>query len=242
MINEKEIRKYLSPDYYKFIISETSVSTNETAKKLAQDGDGNVVVISDSQTGGKGRMGRRFHSSKGCGIYMSILRRQWNVNLLTVKAAVAVSRAIEKLYPVEVKIKWVNDLFINGRKICGILCESGFTEGSADYAIAGIGINVHAAEFPPELSDIATSIENECGIMESRNRLIAEILNEMDNDADFINEYRKRSNILGKRIKVICADKEFYALAEEIDDSGALLVKTEDEIKKINAGEVSIRI
>lgn len=242
MINEKEIRKYLAPCNYKFIISETSVSTNETAKMLALDSESNVVVISDSQTGGKGRMGRSFHSPKGCGIYMSILRRQWNVKLLTVKAAVAVSRAIEKIYPTDVKIKWVNDLFINGRKICGILCESGFTGDSADYAVAGIGINVHTTEFPPEISDIATSIERECGIRASRNRLIAEILNEIDNDTDIINEYRRRSNVLGKRIRVISAEEEFFAFAEEIDDSGALLVKTEDGIKKIYAGEVSIRI
>ena len=162
-------------------------STNQYLKELAKEGaKAGTVIIANKQSAGRGRLGRSFFSPEGTGIYMSILLRpemelQKSVRI-TSMAAVAVARAIERVSGIEAKIKWVNDIFLNGKKVCGILTESGINAitGTLEYAVLGIGINVGTIQFPEELKDIATSICNECNHTVTRTELIIEILKELE--------------------------------------------------------------
>ncbi len=170
--------------------------------------------------------------------------------MITSMTAIAVARAIERIADVRVEIKWVNDLYINGRKTCGILCEAGldFESGQLDYAVVGIGVNTAQAKFPEELQAIATSVGNECGQDISKNRLIAEICNCMEelydqlDEGSFMEESRARSNVIGRNIIVMRGDERYPAKAVDIDDEGSLLVETKDGIRRtVRSGEISIR-
>jgi len=254
-ISSAAIKKNTKTDWEFTVLDEVD-STNNYAKELVLGGDRkNTVVISECQTGGRGRVGRPFFSPKGNGLYMSIIiYPKLNVEyatLITSFTAVAVAKAIEKLTGnCSVNIKWVNDIYMNGKKICGILTEAGFDfEGGAiDYAIIGIGINVLGLDFPEEIKNIATSIEKETGEKLSRNELGAEILNNLKDlpeaikDNSFLSYYREKSNVIGKNILVMCGDKKYNAKAIGIDNNAALIVETEDGIKTLNSGEVSIKI
>lgn len=248
------IKKGLRSEWSFEILPETD-STNNYAKELAISGKRNrTVVITEKQNGGKGRLGRPFYSPEGNGLYMSVLcRPEINVDcapLITSFTAVAVAKAIEKLSGQDVNIKWVNDVYMNGKKICGILTEAGFDfeGGTVDYAVIGIGINVLGTDFPEELINIATSIEKETGLKISRNDLAAEVLNNLENmsceikNKKYLDTYCKKSNVIGKRIKVTYGSQVFYAEALDINENAALIVKTEDGIKTLNSGEVSIKL
>lgn len=253
-INAGSIRKKLKSEWSFEILPETD-STNNYAKELAITGKRNkTVVITEKQNGGKGRLGRPFYSPEGNGLYMSVLfRPEINVDsapLITSFTAVAVAEAVEKLSGQDVNIKWVNDVYMNGKKICGILTEAGFDfeGGTVDYAVIGIGINVLGTDFPDELINIATSIEKETGLKISRNDLAAEVLNNLENmsngikDKKYLDIYRKKSNVIGKRIKVTYGSQVFYAEALDINENAALIVKTDNGIKILNSGEVSIKL
>ena len=230
-------------------------STNKKAKSMAGAGAPNgTVIIAETQSGGHGRYGRPFFSPEKSGIYMSVLLRPHmlpeDALLLTSCAAVAVAEAIESLADVSVQIKWVNDLLIHQKKICGILTEAGigFENGVLDYVVIGIGVNTGAVTFPDELADIATSIENESGCPISRNRLIAEILNALEhhiatmNDKAFLEESRRRSILIGQNINVITMNETYPAKAVAIDDHGFLIVEADGRRFALNSGEVSTRL
>ena len=230
-------------------------STNNRAKELAAKGAAHgTTVIADSQTGGRGRMGRSFFSPGHSGIYMTvILRPEWapeKAGLLTSLAAVAAARAVEKVSGADVKIKWVNDLYMGGRKICGILSEAGLgmEAGRLDWAVVGIGINTARMDFPEELKEIASSVGNETGTAPDRNRLIAEILNELEALYDgmetgaFLEESRRRSNVIGREVTVIVNGKQYPARALDIDEEGRLVVETGEGQTRLNYGEVSLKL
>ena len=231
-------------------------STNIRAKLLAAQGAPHgYLVAADSQETGRGRFGRQFFSPPHSGIYITyVLRPKLPAEravMITSMAAVAVARAIEALCDVDVKIKWVNDLYINDRKTCGILCEASmdFESGQLEYVALGIGVNVAKQEFPEELRDIATSIGNECGENISRSRLIAEISNQIAalygqlETGEFMQESRARSNVIGRDVTVIRGDARFEAHAVDIDNQGRLVIRTPDgAISKVGAGEISLKI
>ena len=230
-------------------------STNTRAKKLAAEGAPHgTAVIADAQSGGRGRLGRSFFSPGHTGIYLSYILRPScspeRASLLTSLAAAAVAQAIEQVADTRVSIKWVNDLYIGDRKICGILCEAGMgmEAGQLDYVIAGIGVNVGKTDFPPELSEIATSIGNETGAAPDRNRLIACISNRMEallgglETGEFLEENRKRSNVIGRKITVLEGGKEYPAFAEDIDGQGRLVIRTAEGLSRLNYGEVSLKL
>lgn len=230
-------------------------STNTRAKALAMQGAPHgTLICAREQASGRGRFGRAFYSPAESGVYMSlILRPQLPAErsvLLTSMTAVAVARAIERLADVEVKIKWVNDLFIGDRKVCGILCEAGmdFESGQLEYAVVGIGVNTARAAFPAELAAVATSVGNACGSDVSNNRLIAEICNEMEAlypelaSGEFMAESRARSNVIGRRVMVARGEERFTATALDIDEQGGLVVRTEAGVETLRSGEVSIRM
>ena len=236
-------------------IHERLDSTNNRAKTLAAAGAPHgLTVIADSQSGGRGRMGRSFFSPEHSGIYMTCILRPDcapdRAGLLTSLAAVAAARAVEAVAETEVKIKWVNDLYIRDRKVCGILCEAGLgmEAGKLDYAVAGIGINTGRMEFPPELKDIATSVGNETGAAPDRNRLIAEILNQLEElygdleTGSFLEESRRRSNVIGRTVTVIEGGRQYPARAVDIDGQGRLVIETGEGRTCLNYGEVSLKL
>lgn len=257
VLSAENIKANLDTNVYgrKLIVLSEIDSTNNYAKKLAVNGTENgTAVVSDYQTAGKGRMGRSFFSPKGAGLYVSLVIRPdmdiISAQLITSCTAVAVAEAIEKLCDCEIKIKWVNDLFINDKKLCGILTEASmnFEERNLDYAVIGIGINICTAEDTPyELKEIITSIEKETGIAVDRNALCGEVLNSLERhmlnikNRKFIDEYRRRSFIFGKKVEVVGNGKLKKGTAVGIDENANLIVKLDEgqEIT-VNSGEARI--
>ena len=257
MLSETEIRRWLTAETAgrELEIHATLDSTNNRAKALAAAGAPHgTAVIADSQTGGRGRLGRSFFSPEHAGIYLTVILRPdcapERANLLTSLAAVATARAVEEVSGADVKIKWVNDLYLNDKKICGILTEAGLgaEAGRLEYAVVGIGVNTGRMVFPPELREIATSVGNETGKEPDRNRLIAEILNELDalygdlETGAFLAESRRRSNVIGRTVTVIEGGKQYPAKALDIDSQGRLVIETEEGRTCLNFGEVSLKL
>lgn len=255
ILTKEGILNNLTEDFNVLLFDEID-STNLYLKNLARDGaDEGTVVIADSQTLGRGRFDRRFHSPKNCGIYMSILLKPTlhpqDAVLITAAAAVAVSQAVEKLSCKKTQIKWVNDVLIDNKKICGILTEGSFKNAdSFDWAVLGIGINAYTPEngFEEDIKNIATAVfeEKETGL---RNLLCAEIINNFWNiyknmpQKTFLEHYRNHSCVLGKEISVIKNNVSTYAKALGIDENCRLLVEYTDGTKEfLNSGEISVKI
>ena len=235
-------------------VHEVLDSTNVRARQLANQGAPHgTLVVAESQTGGRGRRGRSFFSPPGTGLYLSfVLRPQLEAEqatMITSLAAVAVARAIERQESEPVRIKWVNDLYMEGKKICGILCEAGMSmeTGLLDFVVLGIGINVQPMVFPPELQDIATSVGNVCGHPLHRSQLAAEVAGELETlwpdlaEGGFLEESRRRSNVLGRRVLILRGEERQEAEALAIDDMGRLVVRTAEGKQELNYGEVSLR-
>lgn len=229
----------------KIDVFKTIDSTNNFAKSLAQLGaEHGTTVISEVQTQGRGRLGRSFHSPVGMGIYMSvIIRPKLSVEhslLITSCAAVAAAEAIERAAGIECKIKWVNDIYAGNKKLCGILTEASMNaeHGGLDYAVIGIGVNVQNTSFPKNIEDIATSLKIETGEDISRSLIAAEILNALEErlntvpDKRFMEEYRRRSNVIGERIEITQGDVSEKYLCTGIDDMGRLIVRDESGAEK----------
>ncbi|MBS1381549.1 MAG: biotin--[acetyl-CoA-carboxylase] ligase [Oscillospiraceae bacterium] len=231
-------------------------STNLEAKRLAMTGLSRCAVIADRQTAGRGRLGRSFYSPPGCGIYTSLLLRPRpdqlaDVTLLTTAAGVAVCRALEKAAGVQAEIKWVNDLYLNGKKICGILTEgvTDFESGMIESIVIGYGVNFRDdAHLPEELRPIVGSVFGAEPPTVTRSALAAAMLAELLPLAEdlssrsFLPEYRRRSMLLGREIVFSRAGGRFAAVAEGIDDNGGLVVRLPDGSREtLRSGEVSVR-
>ena len=234
-------------------------STNTILRELASDGEREgYVLAAQEQTAGKGRQGRKFYSPAGHGVYFSLLLRPGvrasDASLITSAAAVAAARAIEEVIGVDVGIKWVNDLFVEGKKVCGILTEAVFDmeSGLVESVVLGIGINITRPKpgFPEEIRDIATALtDRSIGKDSERCRLIAATLNNFWGfyqnleKREFLDEYRSRSIILDKEINVISFNNIRPAKAIEIDNNCGLLVRYESgEETVLSSGDVSIRV
>ena len=231
-------------------------STNLEAKRLAMTGLSRCAVIADRQTAGRGRLGRSFYSPPGCGIYTSLLLRPRpdqlaDVTLLTTAAGVAVCRALEKAAGVQAEIKWVNDLYLNGKKICGILTEgvTDFESGMIESIVIGYGVNFRDdAHLPEELRPIVGSVFGAEPPTVTRSALAAAMLAELLPLAEdlssrsFLPESRRRSMLLGREIVFSRAGGRFAAVAEGIDDNGGLVVRLPDGSREtLRSGEVSVR-
>ncbi len=250
-ITELGIKKFLNNSDIKVVVLNETSSTSDDAKNLLKSGLDSVLVVSESQTSGRGRLNREFYSPKDKGVYLSLGLRPnlsaFNASLITSFCGVAVANAIEQLSGVKVGLKWVNDLFINSKKVGGILVESSFSGLNIDYVVIGIGVNVYDDIYPEFIKDVATNIEKESGKKINKNELIARITNNLSNlenqikSKEFLNEYKERQIILNKQIKVVTPSGEFYSTAIDIDKSGALIVENNGEKQLITAGDVSIR-
>ena len=255
ILDKKILEKYLNQKLNITIFDELD-STNNYLKKSGSTGEKeNQLVIALSQTGGRGRMGRSFYSPNGTGIYFSLLvHPEFSAEkslFLTVMAAVSVAEAVMKYNKNDVKIKWVNDIYIDGKKVCGILTEGAINFGKMlDYAVVGIGINVIAPEngFPEDIKNIATAIfpgKTEDNIKE---KIVADIVNRFFSmyngiDTDFVKRYKEYSYLTGKEINIISGDTVRPATVIDITDDCHLLVKNEKgEIEEISSGDVSVRL
>ena len=233
-------------------------STNTLAKTLAARGAPHgTVLIADSQTGGRGRMGRSFHSPCGSGIYMSvILRPQCHAGQLmhlTCATAVAMCHALSDTCGVSPNIKWINDLVWGGRKLGGILTELSLqADGTAAFAVVGIGINCTQAmdDFPEEIRTVATSLAVITGRQISRTQVAAAMILSMEqmsrelltHKAAIMETYRSNCITLGKSVCVCGSDTVRYGTALDMNDDGALLIRFDDgHTETVGAGEVSVR-
>ena len=260
VLNKGELMSFLSKERMERVLCLDKVdSTNLYLKEIAVEGAGaGQVVLADEQTAGRGRLGRRFASPKGEGLYISYLMRP-DVKApesvsLTAHVAVSVARAIKKVCGINCGIKWVNDLVLNKKKICGILTELS-VEGETccvQNIVVGIGINVNAKKecFPKEIRDVATSLYAETGKKISRAELAAEVIKELDILAEhnfedmeeYLLEYRKMSVTVGNEIKVIKGDEAKRGKALRINDDYSLTVSYDDgTLDTLIAGEVSVR-
>lgn len=232
-------------------------STNTYLKKRAAGGaPEGTVVIANAQTAGRGRMGRSFASAPGLGIYLSMLLRPSTeaecVQSLTAGTAVAVCRAVERVCGVAPGIKWINDLFLKGKKICGILCESSLKDEKAEYVVLGIGLNVitRPQDFPEELRGSAGSLYSQTGIVYERGKLISAMISELSamyeawktDPCALLDDYRRRCIVLGKTVEVSpVTGGVFTAAAEEISDDFGLVLRLPDgSVRTVHSGEVSI--
>ncbi len=224
-------------------------STNTYLKTLALQGASEgTVVVADRQTGGRGRLGRSFFSPSDTGLYMSLLLKPSipasEAVKITAFISVAVSRAIDKLSGKKSQIKWVNDIYIDGCKVCGILTEATFSgSGSLDYVIVGIGINV----FPPK-SGFPEDIVNKAGWVfdfsepSKKEQLLAQILEEINNLDDFTKEYKERSCVIGKNVTVLQSGISYPAKVLDITDSCSLKISlTDRSVKYLSSGEISLQ-
>ena len=228
-------------------------STNSALREWAAEGAPHgATVIAAGQTAGRGRLGRAFASPSGAGLYISMLVRSGIVPetlpLLTPYAAVAAAHAIEEVADVDVGIKWVNDLRIGERKIGGILTEGALSpEGSLDFAIVGIGINLLPNALPSELSPIAAAIGDYTS-PPSAEALAASLLThfyrglDASLGGDFLEEYRTRSVVLGQHVEATVGDRHLSGTAVAIEDDAALRIATPDGDILLRAGEVSIKM
>lgn len=222
-------------------------STNSFLKRAAAEGAPHgSVVIADCQTEGRGRRGRSFDSAAGTGLYLSVLLRPHcapaELMTLTAQTAVAVRRTLRAVCGVQAEIKWVNDLFLGGKKICGILTELTLEAESAlvDCAVVGVGINCTRTEFPEPLREIAGSVLSQAGVAPDRNALAAELIRRLSAlpPEHWLEEYRAACLTLGKQVRVQTPQGERTAVAESIGEQAQLTVRLPTgERLEITSGE-----
>ena len=232
-------------------------STNDYAKQLAVEGENEgVLVLASCQTAGKGRLGRRFYSPDNSGLYMSLLLRPkaflQEFGMLTACAAVAVHQAILELTGVSVDIKWVNDLYFNHKKFCGILAESQFTVlGQLDFVVLGVGINLYPPDggYAEEIQGKTISLSEFLSVEKVPDKLSLcaavtrhwfSLYNKLP-DTSFLQIYRENSCVLGGKISYYKNEEFCTGLAESIDESARLVVRSDDGKKEIlGTGEVNL--
>lgn len=258
-MTETKINKNLRICDINLELYQTVSSTNTLLREKAEQGAREkTVIIANEQTAGRGRKGRNFFSPSESGIYMSILLRpdiEIKDNLfITVAAAVAVSRAIEKVCGVKTGIKWVNDIFVDDKKACGILTEGVINPKTekTEYAILGIGVNLYLPKygFPDEIRDVAAAIlKKESCDSNEKNKLAAEILNEFFSmypdlsNKKIYDEYKTKLFIIGKSVIVHCGSEQYNAKVVDLDENYQLCVMRENgEIVRLNSGEVTLKI
>lgn len=224
-------------------------STNDYSKEIDGKFNHYDIVVSNSQKNGKGRLGRKFYSPENTGLYLSfsflINPNSFNFANVTGIAAVAVTKAIEKLTKVKIGIKWVNDLFYNNKKVAGILVEGVSTKSfDASKIIVGVGINLSTCEFPEDIAGIAGSINSDV----SRNKLIGYIINYFDyyykkSTSKYLDVYRSHSIVLGKEIEYYEGEHRCLGKVLEINDYGELVVIDSFGILNVlRTGEISLRV
>lgn len=259
MLSKEEIEKGLHTQWAgrNMICLESTDSTNVQVKHLAQRGAAHgTVVVAESQSAGRGRLGRKWESPAGSNLYFSLLLREnivpQKASMLTLVMGLALQEAIEQVCGIETKIKWPNDIVLDGRKIAGILTEMYFKEDNSAYVIIGTGVNVKAQDFVPQLENKAAFLENTCKEPVSREALLAKILECFEGKValfiktmDFSLLRQSYNEVLvncGREVRVLDPAGEYTGTAQGINEEGELLVRRPDgTVEKVYAGEVSVR-
>lgn len=255
VLSEQGVRRYLRAPV-RLVVEQTLVSTNLTAKRLAAEGAPHgTLVIADSQTGGRGRRGRSFASPPGTGLYLSMVLRSalpmQSAVLVTSAAAVAVCRAVERVCGKRLSIKWVNDLYTNGKKCCGILTEAAadVESGGVDYLVVGVGVDLFTPKdgWPPELAYVAAPVlapgetVNRCRLAAAIGDALLDVCGALP-DASFMEEYRARCFVPGRDIRILQNGQSRPAHALSVTDDGRLRVRLPDGGEELlSFGEISIR-
>ncbi|MCM1055370.1 MAG: biotin--[acetyl-CoA-carboxylase] ligase [Bacteroides sp.] len=232
------------------IVLKTVDSTNNYAKKAAADGaKSGTVIIAEEQTAGRGRRGNSFYSPLGTGIYMTVILRPEHftadTDLVTICAGCAVCMAVEALTDRKPLIKWVNDLYLDEKKICGILSEAtaDYEARTIDSIVVGMGINITTESFPDGLKQKAGKI----GIRIGRAVLAAKVTECLfkclsRTREDNIADYKAHSLVLGKKVSFTKGDTEYKGKAVDIDMKGQLIVETAETLMTLNSGEISVKL
>ena len=261
-LTESEIRQGLSENNINIEIHvyDSVTSTNSEAKRLALEGaaDG-TLVVSGQQTAGRGRLGRSFYSPKE-GIYLSvIIRPRFDVSksvLITCAAAVAVAESVKEIAGKDARIKWVNDVYVDDRKVCGILTEgiTDFESGQIEAVIIGIGVNTDVSNFPDDLKRIAGAVDGDYSASELAGAIASRTIDYAHTieERTFIDSYRSMSTVIGKKITVykgqykLNPEDEIEGVTAEvknIDNDGRLIVVYEDGTEEaLSSGEITIRL
>jgi BirA family biotin operon repressor/biotin-[acetyl-CoA-carboxylase] ligase len=257
-LSADEILACIGGDLWKRVFLFESVdSTNERALALpaSETSAQGAVILADSQSRGRGRLGRRWISPAGRNIYMSALLKPEiglrDATLLTVAGALATGGALGNKTRLDIRIKWPNDLMVNGRKIGGILTELRSDPQKINLAVIGIGVNVNSGEmdFPEEVRGIATSVRNETGRIFSRVEIMVEILKELEiwykmltheGGKPLLEEWKNRSSTIGKEVRIAIGREVLSGVAETIDDDGMLILRMRSgERRRISSGDVT---
>lgn len=232
-------------------------STNDVAKKLAsKEAEEGTIVIAETQTHGRGRFGRRWVSPKGGIWFSTILRPKVSPEdalKLTLMTAVAVAKVIRKTLKLNAKIKWPNDVLIKGKKVCGILTEMSTKEKVVDSVTLGVGINanIDIDSFPEDLRNSITSLKKELKEEVARERFLRVLLEELERyykmftrrKFDLIlEEWKSLASFLGSYVEVESYDERMVGLAVDVDQSGALLIKTKNgNVRRVRSGDVTLQ-
>ncbi len=255
LLSEAAIRHHL-PEAYRhlhiLVLKETDSTNNEAKRLLAAGKSETALVVAETQTAGRGRQGRSFYSPEQSGLYLTLILQPEaglaDALSITTRAAVATVKAIEALTDKKPLIKWVNDLYLDGKKICGILTEAiaDFESGAVANVVVGIGVNVGTELFPAELAHTAGSL---CPGRPLRNALAAQIAAQLLEaaqdltDTGYLDFYRSRSLVIGREIIYYQAGQAHGATALGIDDKGGLIVGDgEGNTRILSSGEISLRL
>lgn len=260
ILSPQGIRRFLKPEYrdLDLTVLPTAPSTNALVREKANQGcPEGCVIVACEQTAGRGRYGRQFFSPVDSGVYLSLLLRPTayspqQATCLTAAAAAAMCQAIEAVTGQQPGIKWVNDIFLHGKKVCGILTEAavGLETGTLNYMVLGAGVNLYppVKGFPEEIQPIAGSVlERSCP--EAKNRLVGEFLNRFwyfythPECRAYLEDYRARSLAIGQNVTVLSAGKAVSAYAYGIDDDFRLLVRYDSgKTEALSYGEIRIQL
>lgn len=223
-------------------------STNAEAKRLAMQGKAQPICISATeQSAGRGRLGRTFYSPENTGLYFSVLfpieTELSDFSEITTKVCVCVWKAIQKKCHIKTQIKWVNDLYYEGKKVCGILCESVTSSDGQNCLIIGIGVNLNTSDFPSDIpiaGSLQTTISAEELKMEIMRYLLPYLLH--PKKQGWYSVYKKNSLIIGKNVQYVQNNEQKEGLVKDITKQGHLLIEKDGELNEVSCGEATFHI
>ncbi len=239
------IKKYIN-DKIKVILLDEVDSTNNYCKEIGKKDFINTLVVAKSQTGGRGRLGRSFISKKDKGIYMSLLlnpqMKLSEVSKVTCVVATSITKVLSNYIDEPLFIKWVNDIYLNDLKICGILTESKIENNNLKYLIIGIGINLEHQVFPEDVK--ASSIYDQVGIQLNKEEVIGKIINQILNDINNINDtnhviyFKEHMYLLDESVELLLQNRKYVGIVKGINDEFELIVNIKDNIRTVSSGEI----
>ena len=241
-MDPREIQRNLKTERFgrKIFFFDEIESTNQYAWKLAEKGEvEGTIVLAKSQYKGRGRMGREWFSPKG-GLWLSVILKPFlKINVaekVTLMAGVSIVEVINELYGLAAKLKWVNDVLVNQRKVAGVLTESSVVNDRINFMVLGIGVNVNVTQFPQELKDIATSISLELGKLVNLNEFSSKLLEKLELNyksmckseiAKIVEKWKKYSATLGRFVEIYSNGEKLTGKAIDIDEEGFLILELE---------------